>query len=228
MEKTVDSLDVREYSPRDRHQSIFETFNGLKPGEAFVLINDHEPKPLLYQFQMEHDGAYDWWVLESGPEAWRVQIARRMNDDPKRTITEYFETDHRRLDAVFNRFQSALKNGGWEEASTSIHEFNLGLRRHIKAEEEILFPMFEEKTGMTEAGPTFVMKTEHKDIKETLDKLLAATESKDAKAALSGATYLLNVLANHNMKEEHILYPESDALASDIERPMVVKKAQAI
>ena len=67
MEKTVDSLDVREYSPRDRHQSIFETFNGLKPGEAFVLINDHEPKPLLYQFQMEHDGAYDWWVLESGP-----------------------------------------------------------------------------------------------------------------------------------------------------------------
>ncbi|MBI5236229.1 MAG: DUF2249 domain-containing protein [Deltaproteobacteria bacterium] len=228
MEKTVDSLDVREYSPRERHQRIFETFNGLKAGEAFVLINDHEPKPLLYQFQMEYDGAYDWWALESGPEAWRVQIARRMSDDPKRTITEYFETDHRRLDAILNRFQSALKNNGWEDALTHIREFKLGLRRHIKAEEEILFPMFEEKTGMTEAGPTFVMKMEHKDIKETLDKLLTAAESKDAKAASSGTAYLINILGNHNMKEEHILYPESDALLSDAERPMVVKKAQAI
>lgn len=228
MGKILDSLDVREYSPRERHQRIFETFKGLKPGEAFVLINDHDPKPLLYQFQMEHDGAYDWWVLESGPQAWRVQIARRVTDDPNRTITEYFETDHRRLDAIFDGFQTALKDGEWEKALRHIHEFNLGLRRHIKAEEEVLFPMFEEKTGMTEAGPTFVMKTEHKDIKETLDKLVASTDSRDAKTTSSAASYLLNVLGNHNMKEEHILYPESDALLSDTERPMVVKKAQAI
>jgi len=32
---------------------------------------------------------------------------------------------------------------------------------------------------------------------------------------------------DHNMKEEHILYPESDAFLSDSERKDVVKRSQA-
>jgi len=41
-----------------------------------VLVNDHDPKPLRYQFQAEHPGEFTWDYLESGPEAWRVRIAR--------------------------------------------------------------------------------------------------------------------------------------------------------
>ena len=44
-------LDVREMAPKERHPMIFDTFNALKPAESFILINDHEPRPLLYQFQ---------------------------------------------------------------------------------------------------------------------------------------------------------------------------------
>ncbi len=39
-------LDVREIAPRQRHELIFDTFNRLKPGEVFILANDHDPKPL--------------------------------------------------------------------------------------------------------------------------------------------------------------------------------------
>ena len=69
-------LDVREIPPRQRHEMIFDRFNALKPGEAFVLVNDHDPKPLYYQFKAELDGSFTWDYLEQGPEKWQVRIAR--------------------------------------------------------------------------------------------------------------------------------------------------------
>lgn len=40
------SLDVRNVVPRERRTLIFDTFAGLKPGQTFVLVNDHDPRPL--------------------------------------------------------------------------------------------------------------------------------------------------------------------------------------
>lgn len=70
------SLDVRDLAPRLRPEKIFATFHILKPGEAFVLVNDHDPKPLYYQFQAEHTGQFSWDYFEQGPEVWRVRIGR--------------------------------------------------------------------------------------------------------------------------------------------------------
>lgn len=69
-------LDVRNVAPRERHTLIFDTYKGLKPGDAFVLINDHDPRPLYYQFEAEHTGQFSWDYLEAGPEVWRVRIGR--------------------------------------------------------------------------------------------------------------------------------------------------------
>jgi len=221
-------LDVREMAPKDRHSTIFKTFGALAPGESFTLVNDHEPKPLLYQFQNEHDGEFDWWTLEQGPERWRVAVERRKEAGADRSVTEYFESDHRRLDAIYDRFQDEFRAGEWEAAEADFREFRLGLKRHIKAEEEILFPTFEEKTGMVDAGPTFVMRMEHKDIQDYLDRVLEGAEAKDPARTKDAAALLTGILADHNMKEEHILYPESDSFLNGTERSDVVKKAQAI
>lgn len=69
-------LDVRQVPPPQRHPLIFETFAGLQPGESFILANDHDPKPLYYQFQAERAGQFTWEYLEQGPQAWRVRIGR--------------------------------------------------------------------------------------------------------------------------------------------------------
>jgi uncharacterized protein (DUF2249 family) len=69
-------LDVREMIPRDRHTEIFQTYAALAPDTAFVLVNDHDPKPLYYQFQAENTGEFTWEYLEEGPEVWRVRIGR--------------------------------------------------------------------------------------------------------------------------------------------------------
>ena len=72
-----ENLDVRQLIPAQRHSLIFETWNNLKPGNGFVLVNDHDPKPLYYQFDAEHHGQFSWDYLESGPETWRVRIAKK-------------------------------------------------------------------------------------------------------------------------------------------------------
>lgn len=72
-------LDVRKLQPMHRHQTIFATFEALPKGEAFVLVNDHDPKPLYYQFEAEMAGQFEWNYLEQGPEVWRVKIGRTAN-----------------------------------------------------------------------------------------------------------------------------------------------------
>ena len=69
-------LDVREMAPRVRHPKIFQTFDALLPGEGFILVNDHDPKPLFYQFQAERPNTFGWRYLEEGPDVWRVEIAK--------------------------------------------------------------------------------------------------------------------------------------------------------
>ena len=69
-------LDVREIAPRTRHPLIFQTFDQLQPGAVFVLVNDHDPKPLYYQFSFERKDEFTWEYLEQGPEVWQVRICK--------------------------------------------------------------------------------------------------------------------------------------------------------
>lgn len=70
------TVDVRSIAPRERHPLIFGTFDARAAGEALLLVNDHDPKPLFYQFQAESKGEFTWDYLESGPEVWRVKIGK--------------------------------------------------------------------------------------------------------------------------------------------------------
>lgn len=69
-------LDVRIIPPREKHPAIFRTFDSLKKGESFVLVNDHDPFPLRHQFEATRTGQYSWDYLESGPVTWRVSIGK--------------------------------------------------------------------------------------------------------------------------------------------------------
>lgn len=70
------TIDVRNIPPRLRHPMIFERFDALVPGEAMLLVNDHDPKPLYYQFQAESSDAFTWDYLQQGPEVWEVRIGK--------------------------------------------------------------------------------------------------------------------------------------------------------
>lgn len=69
-------LDVRSEPPARRHELIFDSYHALPPGAGFVLVNDHDPKPLYYQLAAEQPGRFEWEPLEEGPETWRIRIGR--------------------------------------------------------------------------------------------------------------------------------------------------------
>jgi uncharacterized protein (DUF2249 family) len=70
-------LDVRVIPPREKHPTIFHTFDGLARGASMVIVNDHDPRPLRYQLMAERPETFEWTYLEEGPAVWRVRIDRR-------------------------------------------------------------------------------------------------------------------------------------------------------
>jgi uncharacterized protein (DUF2249 family) len=71
------NIDVRSLVPAQRHKKIFELVDALPIGDSFVLINDHDPKPLYYQLEAEHPRQFSWTYIERGPDVWRVEIGRQ-------------------------------------------------------------------------------------------------------------------------------------------------------
>lgn len=76
MNEYTATINATEYPPQLKHKVIFETFNGLKSAEAMLLINDHDPVPLRFQFESMYPGAYSWDYIEQGPEWFRVKIKK--------------------------------------------------------------------------------------------------------------------------------------------------------
>lgn len=76
--ETIDltHFDVRRIPCRVKHQQIFQRWADLPVGGHFVLINDHDPVPLYYQFEALFRGAFTWDYLVDGPTEFHVKITR--------------------------------------------------------------------------------------------------------------------------------------------------------
>lgn len=86
-EPPANVLDVRPIPGRLKHTRIFECWRALAAGDHFVLLNDHDPVPLRYQFEAEFAGAFAWEYLEDGPEEFRVKITKLAESSAARPAT---------------------------------------------------------------------------------------------------------------------------------------------
>ena len=69
-------FDVRVIPCRQKHALIFARWAELPVGSHFVLVNDHDPVPLYYQFAAQFPGAFNWEYLVEGPSEFQVKITR--------------------------------------------------------------------------------------------------------------------------------------------------------
>jgi uncharacterized protein (DUF2249 family) len=69
-------FDVRPIPCRVKHAQIFQRWLDLPVGQFFILLNDHDPIPLRYQFDAQFPGAFSWDYVEQGPEDFRVKITK--------------------------------------------------------------------------------------------------------------------------------------------------------
>lgn len=76
MSDNIKTLDLRNMPPPERHKKIFEFWDALKEGETLRIINDHDPRPLYYQFAYEHMGKFEWEYAQKGPVDWIVDIKK--------------------------------------------------------------------------------------------------------------------------------------------------------
>ncbi|HKL61511.1 MAG TPA: DUF2249 domain-containing protein [Acholeplasma sp.] len=70
------TIDARLYEPKDKHKKIFDMFFSLNVGESMLLVNDHDPKPLYYQFAAEHTNQFEWTYQTQGPDIFEVLIKK--------------------------------------------------------------------------------------------------------------------------------------------------------
>lgn len=69
-------MDVRPIPCSIKHKLILERWRNLRVGSHFILLNDHDPVPLYYQFSAQWPGLFRWEHLQRGPEEFRVRITR--------------------------------------------------------------------------------------------------------------------------------------------------------
>ncbi len=73
------TLDLRDVPPKERHPMIHDAFDDIDAGEAVRIVNDHDPKPLFYEFQAEVDAfdAEGYTVEERGPNEFVADLPKR-------------------------------------------------------------------------------------------------------------------------------------------------------
>jgi uncharacterized protein (DUF2249 family) len=73
------TLDLRDVPPPERHPKIHAAFEDLESGEALEIVNDHEPKPLFYEFQAEVESfdAENYACEQEGAEEFVATLPKR-------------------------------------------------------------------------------------------------------------------------------------------------------
>jgi hemerythrin superfamily protein len=141
------------------------------------------------------------------------------------SVTAHLGWDHHRLDEALRSVSAAVRKGRLMKASAGFEAFEPGLLRHFRIEEELLFPVFEARSGIVN-GPTEVMRDEHRHVRAALDIMRRALQRSDTHSYEDGLRFVESLLPDHNAREEHILYPALDSLLLPSERALLVERLQ--
>ena len=143
------------------------------------------------------------------------------------TFTTHMGDDHHRCDELFAAAEQAVDAGQWPQAAEAHQGFIDAMEQHLTAEEELLFPAFEEATGSS-MGPTSMMRHEHEQMRALFAQMTQALQAKNGEDYLGASETLLIMMQQHNAKEEQMLYPmidqmlapQADSLLSRLEARM--------
>jgi hemerythrin superfamily protein len=141
--------------------------------------------------------------------AWSVwkQAKSIYSKTRQNSITGFMSKDHSRLDYIFQEFRESKKA---EESKQLFLEFKAGLERHIKWEEDILFPLAKKKMG-GDSPMIDELILQHSRIKGDLKGLASSAGAKDTGLEDD----LEQLLAAHDKMEEEDMYPWIDDYIDD-------------
>jgi len=121
------------------------------------------------------------------------------------TIKEFMTQDHRDCDDTFAAMEQKANSEGLPAAKEAYAQMAQEMEHHFQMEERVLFPQFEEKTGMTQ-GPTQMMRMEHTQMRSLIKEIAEALEEENKDRFFGLTETMMIMLQQHNMKEEQMLY----------------------
>jgi len=216
---TAETLDVTKIEPKLKHPTIFKHFDALDAGEAFVIDNDHDPKPLYYQLLGERGNIFTWEYLENGPQWWKVRIAKKGNESSGETVGEIAAKDIRKAEVFKAKGIDFCCGGGksLKEASEEVGISESELQEALLAVgDKPVAPSQDYNKWNLDFLIDYIVNTHHRYIKDSAEPLYGmavkvaqhhgANHPELNKMAQSTHNFLQDLL-NHLAKEEQILFP---------------------
>lgn len=222
----TETLDVTQIEPRLKHPTIFEHFDALKPGESFVIHNDHDPKPLYYQLLGERGAIFTWEYLEEGPRTWLVKIAKNKiaEEVNVETVGSIVAKDYRKAE-VFKKLGIDFCCGG--DISLKEASIEAGI-----SEEQLRLELENADTVTTSASQDynkwkldfladFIANTHHQYIRDNATVILGLADKvaqrhgpqhPELGSLADRVNTLMNDLLSHIEKEERVLFPAIKSL----------------
>ena len=210
-------IDVTVLEPRMKHPTIFNAFDSVSNGDAVVIHNDHDPKPLYYQLLGERGNCFSWTYLLSGPEIWEVEIKK--NDKRDETVGEIAAKDMRKAE-LLKSLGIDFCCGGKKTIEEACAEKGLDVLRVKKELEENTTIATGPQLDFNSFTPSFlidyILNVHHSYVHKNLPMLFDLSEKV---AAHHGHTmpFLVDIarkvnrlrceLTTHMKKEEQILFP---------------------
>jgi regulator of cell morphogenesis and NO signaling len=213
------TLDVTGIAPRLKHPTIFQHFDALQEGEAFVIHNDHDPKPLYYQLLAERGNIFNWEYIVQGPDVWEIRVAKKKLSTGEETIGQIAAKDLRKAE-VFKKLGLEFCCGGNKTLEAACEDAGVPLEEVNNALEAIPEKPVRADRDYNNWKPDFladyIVNIHHSYVQ---DAAPALHDLSDKITRVHGGTHpelaeiqkhvraLLQEMLSHQIKEEKILFP---------------------
>ncbi len=217
---TIQTLDVTQIPPRLKHPTIFQHFDALNAGEAFLILNDHDPKPLYYQLLGERGNIFTWDYLEVGPQWWQVKIAKKPAAAPSDTVGAIAAKDLRKAE-VFKKMGIDFCCGGnktIQEAAAEVGVAEVDVKAALEAVENQTQKASQDfNSWEIDFLTDYIVQAHHRYVKDAsaiIDQLADKVAQHHGTNhpelfELSQKTHaFLSDMNSHMLKEEKILFPQ--------------------
>jgi hemerythrin superfamily protein len=146
-------------------------------------------------------------------------------------VAEALTEHHRKIDLLFADAAQTVRAADWGAFNLRIVALREALLAHFRFEEQRLFPVYEEATGLRDA--TQALRVQHDDIRAILWALSTASAAHDPESCGAEFETLGLLYRQHKEAEEGMMYPafertlgaQTPVLAGEIEARLLDVRA---
>ncbi len=123
----------------------------------------------------------------------------------QRSIQQYLDDQHALLELGLTALERSLAARELLDARERLAGFDAHLRRYVRGEERVLFPVYERLPSVRH-DQVARMRLEHGNLRRMIAALGGILDRGDARAGLEALGTLRDVLLVHSVKEDWLIY----------------------